>query len=1518
MHEWKSSLIDEIFAQKQKEKSEDRDNLLRLISRSLYGEAIHYALELIQNAEDEDSSFISFIFDKNEALVVNDGRSFDEEDVWGICSVRTGRKRKKIGFFGIGFKAVFNVTKTPQIISNGFNFELHDFIYPKSLDLIPDTAGGYHKRDKGAIFVLPYSSDLTSPQSLIENFSLIDEKILLFLESIQTLEFADKINGKNWSIKTIPEGEAASLRTEDVHETKCLRVSLINTLTEQKPKWFVFHRDLPVTDTSIIPKGKEGIEKTRITIAFPLDNDTRDNIKKSGVVYCYLPTKKRTDLPFLIQADFLPTIGRENLDYIDGRLWNTWLMRELGTLAADAINNMRSDEELSRIIYDFIPLTEEVQDEAIKQLFNSLFEALKVKEIARVSENWVKPELCATPDDDRLRDVLSESDLKLLFPTGVFYIDPSLSEKEYFSRAENVLFELGARKIDLPEVIDFLQHEKEVLKKNEEWFLCVYDYLRTNFDTSKKSYKDDFPWAWEEPLKTLFKNLEISKFLLTDEGEVVPLKDPKAPDRLICYPQSIDLSIVHSLFTEGEIVFLNRHFQESSITHRKQDNPETEEKRKQVKEWFASIGVRKYLKQTHIIKDAILPKFTTGKYKQYDDVKLYSLLDYIRTYWSTIETEIESSKRSSDILNDIKASVLVKAYRYNGDEIVSDYKKPGEVYFSPKYGKNEVMEELFKDIGDVYFLPPYYLNREKKEIKKKKRGRQKVEYTWRKFFELLGVWSSPRVVKEKKWIPLSGEHKWVKKEYSPSGVQELYGNSFSEDIRKLIEYCSKLEDKDEVRKRMVILWESLEDNWKFYKDEGYCNTIYKWVYYQPQQKNYELSSFLEFLQDAGWVPGKDGSFHQPNELFAYTSKNVTLLGDDVKYVELKANDTFLKDLGARIEPTVEEVIGHLKRYRQGNPNPSSNQIQKMSVIYGFLQEKLNSIPDAGEKESWLKDAKKTIADAELLYLPREDKIWWKPADVFWRDYSEHFEKLRGYVEHKGIPIYGASLKDFLSLLGVSEKPSVSDCLDILQDLKASGDSRYKAFASRIFSVIESLIKQDTAPETDWNREVFLSENGKFLSPTNLYYCDDEELKAYFSSKIEILWLPFHWDNVKAMLSAGGFKRLSQSISIAKRFDSLKEIDGDQTSQLLQRLSYVNNYLSKKKYELFTDFQKSGVLKRVDEMEPFEAPEILLDYTLRTDGEAPVAVDDVEKDAYFSKEENRLYKSAQISLLSTPVAKELSKLFAPSEDEVFLLLDALFNANDEELDRKLEHFGIKDAPAFEKQPSEEVKIIAPEEKETAEGETKGGEEEPLQESDEKKRKPFIPPPAPPPTSGLIDPNDFIFDDDIEEHDPYTKTDGPPPEVSHRIVKLKKGQPGDKGDQHKAKYVAGRLDGHEIAIQIAMRLEEMEGKEAEYRHDQRSIGYDVYSHAEDGSEFFIEVKSLRGESGMWELTPHEWKKAEQEKERYFVYVVSRLKEGSTPIIEIVQNPVKYLTPDPPAKKFFSDWKNGVLKTVKTLKI
>ena len=318
--------------------------------------------------------------------------------------------------------------------------------------------------------------------------------------------------------------------------------------------------------------------------------------------------------------------------------------------------------------------------------------------------------------------------------------------------------------------------------------------------------------------------MEKTKFILTDDDKLVSLKNSVTPDRLICYPERIDLSEVHQLFAEGEIVFLNRFFQESSITRWKEENAETEEKRRRVKEWFDNIGVKRYFKQTHIIKEVILPKFTTGKYKEYDDLRLYKLIDYIRTYWSTIESEIKNKKLSSDIIEGIKSSVMLKAFKYKDGNKIDEYRSPGEIYFSKRYGKSEVMEDLFEGIEDIYFLSTYYLNREKREIKKKKRGKQKVEYTWKKFFEILDLWKSPRVVKEEKWTSIRGieKYNWVKKDYSTSGMHEIYGDAYSEDIERLIEHCSNINDQHEIQKRMTLLWGSLEKNWKSYKEKEYC------------------------------------------------------------------------------------------------------------------------------------------------------------------------------------------------------------------------------------------------------------------------------------------------------------------------------------------------------------------------------------------------------------------------------------------------------------------------------------------------------------------------------------------------------------------------------------------------------------------------------------------------------------------------------------------------------------------------
>lgn len=1502
MNQWNHSLIEEIYQKKISEKSEDRDNLLKLTSHRLYGEKIHYALELIQNADDEEASSITFIFDKDKVTVINDGKPFDEDDVWAICSVKPGRKRNKIGFFGIGFKSVFNITNAPQIISGQYNFRIKDYIYPEPSSSLPPEIKKCYTQDQGAIFILPYVDGLANPSELIESFSQMDNKILLFLKSVSELNFIDNVNKQKWSIKKKSVNESI--------------IALENTKDEQETRWRIFSRDLEVKDKDLIPEGKEGVTDTRAIIAFPCDEATR-TVAKQGVIYCYLPTKRLTDLPFLIQADFLPTIGRENISDDD---WNLWLLENLGNLAGDALDQIKSDPVLSQPFYEFVPLKEEIKDDLIMRLGNTLYDILRKKKVAFTNRgHWVETSSCAIPDDERIRSILLEKDIESIAERKLYYSDTSLSK-----RAEKILLDLGAHTVGIKQVIRFLKDEQAVSRRQKKWFLDLCEYLSAVFDTSKKSYWGDFRWDWDEETKNLFVELQELKFILTDDDRLVALKDAAVPDRLICYPQNIDLAEVHQLFVEGEIVFINRYFQESGILHRKGSDPETEEKRHKVKEFFDEIGVKKYFKQAHIISDVILPKFTSGKYQEYDDRKIYALVNYIRMYWSTIESEIRNKKLSSSFIQDVKDRLLLKGYTYRDGKRSECYKQASNLYFSKAYGKNEVMEDLFDGVEGIYFLSPYYFYREKRERRKKKRGRQRAEYSWKKFFETLGVWSSPRVTRNPAWVSIAGkaEYEWIKKQYSPSGVHEVAGNSFSEDLRHLIEYCSKLQNHELSIQRMTLLWECLESNCKLYQE--FCKTKYKYFYYSDQYVDYSTSSFLEFLRNSKWVPSVEGVFSRPRELFVDTRSNRFLLGNSANYVNLKGSPTFLKDLEVRTQPTVEEVLEHLRAFREENARPEKSKIEKCSEIYTFLWVQLNKIEDDETRKSKLAEVGRAFNDLALLYLPRKDKPWWKPSLVFWKDQSELFGPLRGYIEHDREEFYNVSLRDFLFSLGVSERASIRHCLNALSELKTTGNlDEFKAVAAKVYHYINDILAIGYSEEVDWAKPVFLSTRGEFLPPSKLYYADAGDYAKLFGSEANILWLPYAWTAVARFLSGASFSSMSEHIKVTKKFREISEMDGSHVSRFINLLSYVEPYLAKKNPSVYESLKAKGVFLELRDMEIFEATTLKLDYALAGRDGTGVSVNGMEREAFFSQDENRLYLKTGSDLFSTDVAKEVSRIFRGGEEDTFPFLDSLLACGSDEnrLEAKLEHFGIAISPEVPSLKPTSIEVVSLEPDKTVEPETDAGTRKAEDTSRRETTTASTPelPVQPKIVTGLIDVNAYI-PDTLKELVPFTRSDGATGLVTSKEIKLREpSRPGGTVPEHKPTLVPGHLDVEAAAHALAIRIEEFEGREAEDRHDQRGIGYDIFSRdTATNMERFIEVKGFRGEGGSITMTAHEWKKAEQEGDRYYLYILTGLQENSTPQLSVIQNPVKYLSPDPPTEKKVSDWKNGVQKMISFRKV
>ena len=453
---------------------------------------------------------------------------------------------------------------------------------------------------------------------------------------------------------------------------------------------------------------------------------------------------------------------------------------------------------------------------------------------------------------------------------------------------------LGASVLDDALLVEFLSKEDLIKTRKPEWFLRTYAYLSIVFDVSKTNWGGSFDWKKET--LDLFSKLEATKFILTTQNKLVPLKDSENPDRLICYPRPMDLSEVNELLTEGELVFLNRYFQLSTIIKRTDPDPEEEKRREKSHIFFKGIGVKAEFRQSHIIRDVILPKYSSRKYKEYDDAKLYNLINYIRTYWPTLESEVRNKRLGAEIFDDIKKTVLLKAYVLKNGEPVPDYLPPVKLYFPKRYGPSEIMEDLFEDVEGIHFLAPYYLNREKRDQKKARRGRQRAEMGWKKFAETLGVWSSPRVEKNDEYVSITGEsgYEWVTKEYSPQGIHRIRGDSASADIQSLFKHCAQIEDSETSKHKMTLLFRSLSDNWKDYKD--FCQTTYRYFYYTDNDVTYQNSSFLNFLRKTTWLPTADGGFSIPEDAFLDTQKNRLLLGDTVTYSCLTGTQTFLKDI----------------------------------------------------------------------------------------------------------------------------------------------------------------------------------------------------------------------------------------------------------------------------------------------------------------------------------------------------------------------------------------------------------------------------------------------------------------------------------------------------------------------------------------------------------------------------------------------------------------------------------------------
>ena len=472
------------------------NNAIQHLAEGLYSERLHFIFELIQNAEDneyEDQSryqpYISFQLTKtdptftmgsNGALIIqNNEFGFHHNNVIAICAVGKTTKKKGQGYIGekgIGFKSVFRITDNPHIFSNGYHFCLPErdeqtgfgYIVPQWIDTPP--AG----MDLSAThIILPLTKPDFGYEEIEEMLRDIEPEIILFLFKLQEIQIKTD-TGDDY---TILKDNSAMPEVQIVAEGSKQGVFFYNSDD------FLICTEPFRKPTNIHHEEREGVRSRHVTIGFPLDK----NSTGSGKIFAYLPVRSGSGFPFLINADFILTSSRENIQDVP---WNrSWLVYCVADLVAKKLLPLLKQRKLLSV--DFLEaLASKLNelDEDKKNLFYPVFTKLR--------ETFLDQELLPTNDDsfvsaknavltrsDAVRNLLTYAQLGSLFPRSDVDSGSTLkwlSAEITQDRAPNlrrylmVYFEIEevtptmfARKL----FVGFLSSQKD------EWFIKFYEFL---------------------------------------------------------------------------------------------------------------------------------------------------------------------------------------------------------------------------------------------------------------------------------------------------------------------------------------------------------------------------------------------------------------------------------------------------------------------------------------------------------------------------------------------------------------------------------------------------------------------------------------------------------------------------------------------------------------------------------------------------------------------------------------------------------------------------------------------------------------------------------------------------------------------------------------------------------------------------------------------------------------------------------------------------------------------------------
>lgn len=1131
------------------------DGIFSIIERVRVEKKKDFILELIQNADDCNSTEISFDLTPSKIIIQNNGDPFrsdpdsTKDNIFAICKLgRTTKESGKIGFMGFGFRAVFEVSKKPEIYSDNFSFYFdEDMIVPHWIENIPKNIKTRLDRMKGrgSVFVLPNLGKEIQrdvKQALIN----LSPALLLYLQTLKRIKAGQEI--LQMEPGPFPNSFWVSINGKERHLWK--RYYSVRLPIPKELRGFLWK------DRNLDQIGKQPKEYEQISITFEVLPDGKISDKQDSGLFAFLPLadEKNTKFGFNIQGDFSVDAGRRRLREPNGD-WNQWILANVHRLIPDILEDYKSQSSLRTEFYKILPLDDPERprylnivkkgvDEYIQRANSILVKVRKSKKHPD-GKKWVKPKHAVVADSE-LQKLFDNTDLRHLFGTNKLCI----ADDEIDFEGMKYIKEIVDDEFSFDEVIKILKESRWIFdrklknrKNPEKWVGDLILYLASELE---KRIEGKSWWESHNERKNLIDKLKDVKFILTDNLKIIK------PQRIFL-PPSEDIDIPSHLRKKYNIVSRKLVW----YIEAKRIKNEIEKERRQEGLRLLQELVPKLTPEI-IVKEIINPAFYGDNWKKYSDSTLGKYIDFVRRNKECWEKA------------QIKLKVKTKGKKRN-------YKSPKELFLPRSYGNEFDLDNLYRGFDYDNFVSLDYI---KRFLKSKSDKRREHIKSWKNFLMTIGVIDFPQIrnIEEQKWKEdieneLKVYHPQNEVKDSNWGYQKI-NFDFCPSLRDIINHCVNDKIENPCRRLKVVL-KFTDRKWPYYK--SFLKSKYTYhtlgAHGRSEEKLGE-SSFSRLLKESNWIPTKDGKHLKPEAVALGELQGIVeapIIDYKIGNAEFKK---YLQDLGLQTKPTVEGAIAVLK----ARVEQKESKINRFVEIYEYL----------AQHQKDKKKIREELKDFHCIFLSKGKRKYWKISEAFW-------EGGDAFLEWKiNITQTYPRLRDFfIGVLGVKEKPAHEDYLEFLCSYlwrKEKLNNREKSSLGNVYHHLNYII---TTPELrnsgSWaslkERFKIYCENEYWAEVgEERYYNDNDDIYKLFKKNKDIVFAYIPKDvDVKRLFAELGVGSLPENYVESCSVSGVQIVAKEALQNEIRRISkYIAHFLKEKFPKTFDRLNKEGAFSRLSE------------------------------------------------------------------------------------------------------------------------------------------------------------------------------------------------------------------------------------------------------------------------------------------------------------------------------------------------